>query len=214
MVDLFFLDDSSFIPMSLTLVNLRFLDWEAISLSMELGEAICIRGESGSGKSLLLRAIADLIPHEGEVTLKGELRSSVSASDWRRRVGYLPAEILWWEDSVLDHFLEAPSGERLGALGLSSECMEWHPHRLSMGERQRLGLLRLLDRDPEVLLLDEPTANLDDETARRVETMILDYAKEANAELIWVTHSESQAERVGLKRYRMKDKQFRLEERG
>ena len=146
MVDLLFFAASCMGEMCLCLENLQFLDWQPVSLSVEPGEAVCLRGGSGSGKSLLLRAVVDLIPNEGNVRLGDCVRSEVEAPDWRRRVGYLPAEVLWWEDRVGDHFLIAPSDLHFDALNLDRDCLDWHPHRLSMGERQRLGLLRLFDR--------------------------------------------------------------------
>jgi putative ABC transport system ATP-binding protein len=74
-----------------------------IDLEVAPGELLFLSGESGSGKSLLLRAIADLDPHEGEVWLGEEPRSRMTPSLWRRRVGLLPAEAFWWADSVGEH---------------------------------------------------------------------------------------------------------------
>jgi ABC-type iron transport system FetAB ATPase subunit len=74
-----------------------------IDLRVAAGELVFVSGPSGSGKSLLLRAIADLDPHEGEVWLGEEPRSRLAPSTWRRRVGLLPAEAFWWAESVGDH---------------------------------------------------------------------------------------------------------------
>lgn len=77
---------------------------EAIDLALAPGELVLLSGTSGSGKSLLLRAIADLDPHDGEVWLDGTARSALPPPCWRRMVGLLPAESHWWGDSVRDHF--------------------------------------------------------------------------------------------------------------
>jgi putative ABC transport system ATP-binding protein len=74
-----------------------------IDLGVAAGELVFVSGPSGSGKSLLLRAIADLDPHEGEVWLGEEPRSRLAPSTWRRRVGLLPAEAFWWAESVGEH---------------------------------------------------------------------------------------------------------------
>ncbi len=192
--------------MSLTIRDLQFLDWSAIALELGDCETICLRGESGSGKSLLLRAVADLIPNEGTLELDGQDREEIPPTQWRRNVAYLPAEILWWEDTVGAHFGEPPTESDLSRLRLSSDAMGWAPSRLSMGERQRLGIMRMLDRNPKVLLLDEPTANLDEAASEVVENLILGYIEKRSACAIWVTHSQSQAKRVGNRLFLMKGK--------
>ena len=76
------------------------------------------------------------------------------------------------------------------------ECMEWQVSRLSSGERQRLGLARLLALQPRVLLLDEPTANLDAANTRRVEACLDDYRRGHQAAVLWVSHDPDQRGRV------------------
>ena len=192
--------------MTLSIGNLQFLDWKNLDLTIGDGEVVCLVGESGSGKSLLLRAIADLILNEGAIELDGAGRDSMSPRDWRLKVGYLPAEIFWWEDTVAAHFLNRPSKQALESLRLSPDCPGWNPNRLSMGERQRLGILRLLDREPEILLLDEPTANLDEANSSLAENRLLDYIREKRGGALWVSHSSDQARRVGDRAFRMKDR--------
>ncbi|MDQ8199658.1 ATP-binding cassette domain-containing protein [Pelagicoccus enzymogenes] len=188
--------------------GLAFLDWEPVSLQVKTGEVLCVEGASGSGKSLLLRAIADLIPHAGEVYLDGVACSDISPTQWRRSVSFLSAEALWWEDTVGAHFLEPVPAERLQRLALAADCLGWEVTRLSMGERQRLGLLRMLDRQPRVLLLDEPTSNLDAASSQAVEDLLLEYIKSTNACALWVTHDHSQAARVGGRRLRMQGRRL------
>jgi len=189
----------------LNIQNLSFIEWEHLDLSVARSEVVCLLGDSGSGKSLLLRAIADLVVNEGNVSLWGRRRESFSPPDWRKRVGYLAAEILWWEETVNLHFSKPPSQEDLEKLNLPHDAGEWAPSRLSMGERQRLGILRMLDRSPEVLLLDEPTANLDENSSGVVEQVLLDYIGEQSAPTLWVTHSKDQAGRVGHRILEMKN---------
>ena len=93
-------------------------------------------GPSGAGKTLLLRAIADLDPHRGRVFLDDAECNAFSASDWRGRVGMLPAESQWWGDSVGEHFAQIDYG-LLECLGFDKEVMHWQISRLSSGERQR-----------------------------------------------------------------------------
>ncbi len=164
------------------------------------GECVTLCGESGSGKSLLLRAIADLDPHGGEVLLDGVSANAMPAHLWRRRVALLPAEPSWWGERVGHHFETADSG-MLSQLGFTAEVMNWEIARCSTGERQRLALLRMLQQAPEVLLLDEPTAALDPQSVARVEALVREYRQRHAAMVIWVSHDPAQRARVGQRHF-------------
>lgn len=185
-------------------------DLEPIDLTIAPGECVTLTGQSGSGKTRLLRAIADLDPNRGEARTGGQSLQRTPAHQWRSRVGLLPAESHWWYDRVADHFTH-PETETLVALGLDPACLEWEVSRLSSGERQRLALARLLDRKPGVLLLDEPTANLDPENAQRVEKLLRGYANNQGAALLWVSHDPAQRQRVGQRRLRIRDRRLETE---
>ncbi len=181
---------------TLTLQGLKSPYFAALDLELAAGECLAISGVSGSGKTRLLRAIADLDPHEGEIRLDGTAQQTYPPTQWRRRVAYLPTESFWWEPRVGDHFSEVDTNI-LGQLGFDEACLGREVDHLSSGERQRLALARLLANRPEVLLLDEPTANLDQENGARVEKLLLDYRAENGASLLWVTHNPEQKRRVG-----------------
>jgi ABC-type iron transport system FetAB ATPase subunit len=173
-------------------------------LAVAAGECLCVSGPSGAGKTLLLRAIADLDPHEGEVSLNGESCNTMRAPLWRRRVGLLPAESAWWQDTVGPHFADGEP-ELLRELGFPPEVLGWQVRRLSTGERQRLALARLLANEPEVLLLDEPTASLDPENVKRVEDLIARYRRQHRAAVVWVSHDPEQIARVAGRELRLHD---------
>ncbi len=187
-------------PPLLQINQLRRLMIGPVSLAVEAGDCLCISGPSGSGKSLLLRAIADLDPHAGEACLRGVPASSLPAETWRTRVGLLPPESVWWLPRVGDHFhgdLPVP----LEHIGLSTAVMAQPVAQLSSGEKQRLALMRLLSNHPEVLLLDEPTANLDPENTRRIEAVIAEYRRIQQAVILWVSHDQAQIARVADRYY-------------
>jgi len=187
--------------MLLSVRDLRRLHLAA-SFDLDAGECVVLRGASGSGKTQLLRAVADLDPSKGTVLLEGKPREDVPAPAWRRLVAYVPAEPGWWADTVAGHFADwaaaAPLAERLG---LPAACGAWPVQRLSTGERQRIALARALTSGPppgpRVLLLDEPTAGLDGAAAAAVEALIAERRAATGAGVLWVTHDAAQAGRVG-----------------
>lgn len=179
--------------------GLRFLDKGPVHLTVDAGQCVVLSGASGSGKTLLLRAVADLDPHAGRVYLDGIECSSLSGPEWRRRVALLPAEPRWWHDAVGPHF-PAPDLDALAQLGFAPDVLEWEVRRLSTGERQRLAVARMLANGPQAFLLDEPTANLDPENTLRVEQLIRSYQVRHAAAALWVTHDRVQAHRVATVR--------------
>ncbi|MEO1190809.1 MAG: ATP-binding cassette domain-containing protein [Pseudomonadota bacterium] len=172
-------------------------------LSLQAGELLAISGPSGAGKSLLLRALVDLDPAEGEVFLSSLARSAQAAPAWRRQVAYVPAESGWWESDVGSHFSDPKAAAAwLPRLHLSEGAMDWSLQRLSTGERQRLALLRALLAKPKVLLLDEPTSALDDAAEAAVETLLSEFIS-AGGGIILVTHDTSQAARLATRSRRL-----------
>lgn len=207
--------------------GLRTLCGGPFTFTVERGECTALSGPSGCGKTLLLRAIADLDPAEGTVLLDGEDRNHMSAPQWRRKVGWLPAESSWWFDVVGDHFrdqrsevrgqkfpnignVDATSPSRsdlvekrdggvastLEKLGFENDVLGWRVERLSTGEKQRLALFRLLLNEPQVLLLDEPTAALDHANVHLAEEVVAEYRRSSGAAVLWVSHDPGQIART------------------
>ncbi|MBF0255131.1 MAG: ATP-binding cassette domain-containing protein [Gammaproteobacteria bacterium] len=175
--------------------GLGFHNLPPLSFSLAAAELVVLSGPSGCGKSLLLRALADLDQNQGEVSLGQWQREQMSGPDWRRRLGLLPAEPHWWLNTPAEHMPEV-SAESLAELGLPAEALGWQISRLSTGERQRLALLRLLANRPDALLLDEPTANLDQANSLRVEALVRRYASSTGAPVLWVSHDAEQRRRI------------------
>jgi putative ABC transport system ATP-binding protein len=174
-------------------------------LNLGTGACAAITGPSGSGKSLFLRMIADLDPNEGKVWLNGRERASVPAPQWRRQATYVSAESGWWADRVIEHF-DANRRSDVAALaarlGLRADLLDAPVAQLSTGEKQRLSLVRALLPSPPVLLLDEPTGPLDEESVVQVEALLQE-RKATGTAILLVTHDPNQAERLGDQRYRM-----------
>lgn len=190
---------------------------------IDAGARIAVRGPSGSGKSVLLRTLAWLdAPDRGTITWRGEpIRQSrpVTIPAYRSAVAYLRQRPALLDGSVADN-MRAPFALRqhrhahydasrvlgwLAVIGRGADFLDRRATDLSGGEAQIAALIRTLQLDPDVLLLDEPTAALDAEAAAAVETLVagwFDAAPGARA-YAWVTHDAAQAERVGTRRWRV-----------
>ncbi len=161
-----------------TLDNSRIIKESAV---LKAGHILALMGPSGSGKSTLLKMLARLLPTEsGEVFLSGSSWTEYSPQEWRMKIHYCPQQPVFFPGSGLDN-LQMPFTLKqiqqscsfdlvhtytlLDELGLSRSIIEQEARTLSGGEASRLALIRSLLIKPMVLLLDEPTAHLDGDSA-------------------------------------------------
>ena len=180
---------------------------QPVTLTLPQGACGVIMGASGSGKSLLARAIVDLDPNEGTVRWRDTAREATPAPHWRRLVAYVPAESGWWAPTVAAHFpADAPDRAHLEdwitAVGLTPDILSRQAAHLSTGERQRLALVRALIMAPELLILDEPTGALDAASRQKVEALMHELLEEGRT-LLLITHDTAQARRLGQHFWRM-----------
>ena len=189
--------------------GLRHLTLGPVALGIDAGECVAVTGPSGAGKSLLLRAIADLDPHDGEASIDGKACSAMAGPQWRGLVTYVAAEAGWWSEVVADHFLSGADAARLlPRVGMPADALSWQVARLSTGERQRLALLRAIMQEPRALLLDEPTSALDQETTALVEDLLRERLASGGVVLL-VTHDPAQARRLGRRHFHLEAGQLR-----
>lgn len=194
----------------LHLANLHSALAGPFDLEVTAGSCVAIAGPSGSGKSLLLRMIADLDPNQGTVQLDGRDRGSFAAPAWRRQVVYSAAEPGWWFDTVAPHFPGAAldtARQMAPRLALRPDLLDGPVLRLSTGERQRLALIRAMALQSPVLLLDEPTGALDQDSTALVETLVRERLAAGTAVLL-VSHSPEQAVRLGSRHFRMVERRL------
>ncbi|MBY0225192.1 MAG: ATP-binding cassette domain-containing protein [Hyphomicrobium sp.] len=180
--------------------TLRLAPLPSLTFQVADGECLTVEGASGSGKTRLLRAIADLDPVEGLIFLDGAERHEITGPQWRARVRYVAAESGWWSDTPRGTFpRDAVDAERLerqlANVGLTPEHLDRDIGHLSTGERARLAFVRALQGEPKVLLLDEPTAALDPASAALVEEQIR-FQLYAGRIVVLATHDVGLSQRV------------------
>ena len=184
-----------------------------VSLQLAAGECVGLSGASGAGKSLLLRALADLDPSAGAVLLDGIQADQLPPAQWRRKVALVPAEPAWWGATVGEHLPrdatdpgdDAKANDMLARLGFGPEVRNWAVSRCSTGERQRLALVRALLNRPQVLLLDEPTGNLDAASTASVEALLARLCQQQQLAVLWVSHDTAQLARVATRQFCLRD---------
>jgi putative ABC transport system ATP-binding protein len=195
----------------------EYLLFENVNFDLKEQESIAIVGRSGSGKSTLLHIFSSFIrPNVGEVELLGKelyvLKEEEIEEIRRNKLGivfqahYLFKGMKAIENLEIATLLSSQTidDELLEALEIK-ETMEQKIGELSGGQQQRISIARVLSKKPKIIFADEPTGNLDKETATLVMKVLLDYIKEHNAGLVLVTHDESMA--------KLCNKSYRLENR-
>lgn len=189
---------------------------DAVSLRVARGEVVTVVGPSGAGKSAFLRLLNRLDePTAGTVYLDGVDYREIDPQALRRRIGLVPQRPALLSGSVLESVTLGPrmrdesvDEARVGALLDRMDLQRYQQRdveRLSGGERQRVAVARTLYPDPEVLLLDEPTAHLDDRTQARIEDLLVELIREDDLTCVFVTHDTEQAERLGDRVVRFED---------
>lgn len=177
-------------------------------LTISPGTCVTLSGPSGSGKSMLLRLVADLDPGTGSARIGSLIRETLPANEWRRLVVYVAADAGWWTSPVSAHMTDRNEALRLSAeLGLPAALMNASPENISSGERQRMALVRALILRPRFLLLDEPTSALDTASMLKVEKL-LTRMKQEGMGLLMVSHDPDQVARIADRRYVLSDGQL------
>ena len=193
--------------------------FEDVSLELEPKQSIAIIGKSGSGKSTLLNIFSTLLrPDSGSVKLFGEnverMKSKRVTQIKRKDLGivfqshYLFKGFSAYENLEVASLLsrEKIDEKLLEKLDIK-ECMSQKVTELSGGQQQRVSIARVLTKKPRIVFADEPTGNLDKETAHVVMDLFFEYIDEYNAGMILVTHDEELAHRCE-QIYRLQDKRL------
>lgn len=190
--------------------------WQGIDFSLDFGDVLALRGPSGSGKTVMLRTLAGLEPiQSGQIIYKSKLQSAYDMPVYRSQIIYLQQRPSFAVKTVLESLQKAfelkvhqskkynPQivAKYLASLGRDNNFLEKEVANLSGGEEQIVALIRALILEPQIILLDEATASLDQETSQKVEQLILAWLKLKKRTAIWVSHDQKQSERIANKEF-------------
>ena len=190
-----------------------------VSLELLAGESIAIIGMSGSGKSTLLHILSTLlVPQGGSVALFGEEIARMSKKRLQNikrfdlglifQSHYLFNGFSAYENLEVAEILSQKEIDKTLLERLKiSHCMEQKVTELSGGQQQRVSIARVLTKQPKIIFADEPTGNLDKETADEVMELFFDYVTEQKAGMILVTHDDALAHKC-KKVYKLQNKQL------
>jgi putative ABC transport system ATP-binding protein len=184
--------------------------WRAVSFELRPGERLALVGPSGAGKTLLLRQLALLDPlPQGRILLQGRTPAQWTLPAYRARVVYVAQRPVAFGGTVEQNLRQVLlyAGHRgrsfqrqrilswLAEVGRDEAFLGLAAERLSGGEAQLLALIRALQLDPLVLLLDEPTASLDAVTTERVERLLSDWLAGGPRACLLTSHDAAQIRR-------------------
>ncbi len=179
-------------------------------LTVDPGDIVGVLGPSGCGKTTLLKTLAGLIDAvAGRITFLGRAFHRIPMPTYRRLVTYVDQTPVLLNMSVREN-LERPftyasadaaydpeaALRLINALKLDPGLLDQHAGKLSGGQMQRISLLRALLIRPAIMLLDEPTSNLDADTVQAAETIIMQYARQDGGACMIATHNAAQARRI------------------
>ncbi|HTI18626.1 MAG TPA: ATP-binding cassette domain-containing protein [Trinickia sp.] len=193
----------------------------ATDFSLAAGQRIALMGPSGAGKSVFLRSLALLDPLDGgRIEWHGQPIERATIPLFRKSVAYVRQRAAVLDGTVEDNLrypfsLSVYHGLRFDRTraarlaeraGRAHDFLDKRASELSGGEAQIAALIRVLQLDPEVLLLDEPTASLDPESARAIEALVADWFEACpdKRASIWVSHDPAQAARVSNRQLTMR----------
>lgn len=193
--------------------------FQHVSLRIDSGDFLLIEGPSGSGKSSLLRLLNRLQePTSGEILADDKPLSTYEVPELRRRIAYLQQSPVMVEGSVADNLAlpfqfassgsarapgDAPMRQLLSEFLLDGVDPQSNAQQLSVGQKQRVALIRMLLLQPQVLLCDEPTSALDPESRDIVQESLERLNTEQRMTVVIVTHQAFEPQQVTPRRYRL-----------
>ena len=191
---------------------------ENVNFNVGKGEISFIIGESGSGKSTFLKTLNSLIPiASGSIIFKDKDITDYSPIWIRKKICYIPQVPVPISETVFKEFQMIRSDIKreyvkyiFDKFKLQLSILDKSMKNLSVGQQQRVSIIRGILNSPEIMLLDEPTSALDKENINLLEEIVLNLKRESNMSFVIVTHNLEMSEKLSEKTFLLKKKTLEL----
>jgi putative ABC transport system ATP-binding protein len=202
---------------NITVARKKITIFKNVNFNLKKSAITTLTGESGSGKSTFLKTLNALIPFQGKIFFKNKSILDYKPVILRKKICYIPQIPVAISDNIFNEFklinsefASEAAYDILEEFKLDNSVLKKNMNNLSVGQQQRIAIIRGILNQPEIMLLDEPTSALDENNIKLLKEIILRLNKEQKMTFLIVTHNLKMASEISEIKYILQNKSLRL----